>query len=290
MRIVYHLGVQCTDEDRLLRCLLKNRAALASEGIVVPGPTRYRTLLRDTAMQLRGQTATQDTQALLLDQIMDEDRAERLILSWTHFLGYPKSALRETLYPAGPSRMAAFAAIFPEIEHEFHLAIRNPATFVPALFAKQKGIVPAEFLAGTDLSRLRWSDLVAGLRSACPDVPVTVWCDEDTPLLWPDALQAVSGHSDALVLAETDDLLAEIMTPEGMARMSAYLDDHPPADAVQRRRIVQAFLAKFARPEVIDMAVDFEGMDAALVAAMTAEYDRDVGRLMRMDGVRVLAP
>ena len=54
MRIVYHLGAHCTDDERLLRCLLKNRGALAEQGIVVPSPTRYRTLLRDTAVHLQG--------------------------------------------------------------------------------------------------------------------------------------------------------------------------------------------------------------------------------------------
>ncbi len=39
MEIVYHLGAHCTDEDRLLRCLLKNRGILAQQGIIVPGPT-----------------------------------------------------------------------------------------------------------------------------------------------------------------------------------------------------------------------------------------------------------
>ena len=55
MRIVYHLGAHCTDDERLLRCLLKNRDLLAKQGIVVPGPTRYRTLLRETAVALKGQ-------------------------------------------------------------------------------------------------------------------------------------------------------------------------------------------------------------------------------------------
>ena len=67
MRIVYHLGVHCTDEDRLVRCLLKNRATLAEEGIAVPSPTRYRKLLRDAATQLRGAPASDDTAAMILD-------------------------------------------------------------------------------------------------------------------------------------------------------------------------------------------------------------------------------
>lgn len=74
MRIVYHLGVHCTDEDRLVRCLLKNRATLAEEGIAVPSPTRYRTLLRDVARQLRGARASDDSAAMVMDQIIDEPR------------------------------------------------------------------------------------------------------------------------------------------------------------------------------------------------------------------------
>ena len=71
MRIVYHLGAHFTDEERLLKCLLKNREVLSAHGIVVPGPKRYRNLLRDTAIQLKGNAASRDTQALILDKIME---------------------------------------------------------------------------------------------------------------------------------------------------------------------------------------------------------------------------
>ena len=67
MRIVYHLGAHCTDDERLIRCLWKNRETLAVQGIVVPAPTRYRALLRDTAVTLKGRPASRDTQAVVLD-------------------------------------------------------------------------------------------------------------------------------------------------------------------------------------------------------------------------------
>ena len=54
----------------------------------MPGPTRYRNLVRDTALALRGQAAALDTQALVLEQIMQEDVADRLILSWENFLSF----------------------------------------------------------------------------------------------------------------------------------------------------------------------------------------------------------
>ena len=290
MRIVYHLGAHCTDEERLLRCLLKNRGALAAEGIVIPGPAKYRTLMRDTAMTLKGQAATQDTQDLVLDQITSESDAERLILSWDNFLGYAQGAVRRGIYSAGAERMRAFRQIFPEMQAEFFIAIRNPATFVPAVFQKQHSRAYDEFMDGVEVETLRWSVLIEALRDANPGVPITVWCDEDTPLLWPEVLQAVSGHSDAITLTDTDDLLAAIMSADGMQRMTGYMASHPPQNTSQRHRVVSAFLDKFALPDQIDVEIEMEGWTPDLVERMTGAYDQDVAKIIAMDGVTFLTP
>ncbi|HEX9858608.1 MAG TPA: hypothetical protein VGA75_09645 [Paracoccaceae bacterium] len=290
MRIVYHLGAHCTDEERLLRCLLKNRGPLAQEGIVVPGPTRYRNLIRDTAITLKGNAASQDTQALVLDQIMDEDRAERLILSWDSFLAFPQWAVRRALYPNAGARVRAFTQIFPDIEAEFHLAIRNPATFLPELFQKQKGKSHDEFFDGAAPMDLGWPSVIIDILSANPGVPLFVWCDEDTPLIWPEVLRTVSGHAPETVLEDTDDLLADIMSADGFRRMTGYLASHPPQNEQQRRRIVSAFLDKFALPDQIEVELDIPGWTPQLVEAMTAQYDRDVGRIAVTPGVTFIAP
>ncbi|WP_050526672.1 hypothetical protein [Pseudorhodobacter aquimaris] len=290
MRIVYHLGAHCTDEERLLRCLLKNRDVLAAEGIIVPGPAKYRTLLRDTALTLKGQAAPPETQADILGQITSDAQADRMILSWANFLGYAQGALRRGIYSSGGERMHAFRQIFPEAEAEFHIGIRNPATFVPAVFQKQNGRSYAEFMDGVNVETLRWSTLIQNLRDANPTVPITVWCDEDTPLLWPEVLQAVSGHSAAAKLSDTDDLLTTIMSADGMKRMNAYLEMHPPPNPEQRRRVVSAFLAKFALPQEINVEIEMEGWSDDLVARMTEAYDLDVSRIIAMDGITFLAP
>jgi len=289
MQIVYHLGAHCTDDERLLRCLLKNRAVLAAEGIVVPGPARYRTLLRDTAAQLRGQPAGRDTQTLLLDQIMDADRADRLIFSWDNFMGYAQGAIGATLYPAAAQRLAAFAQVFPDTRHEFYLALRNPATFLPAMHTKLNLRGP-EAIKAADPARLRWSDLLKAIRKAAPDVPITVWCDEDTPLLWPDVLRAVSGHASETQLADTTDLLSAILRPEGLARMTAYLAQNPGLDPGQRRRVTSVFLDKFALPEAIEQEIAMPGWDEGLISDLSAAYDRDITRIMQIPGVTVLMP
>ena len=289
MRIVYHLGAHCTDEERLVRCLLKNRSQLAEQAIVVPSPTRYRKLLRDTAVQLKGAAATVETQALVLEQIMDEDVADRLILSWDSFLSFPQWAIRGTMYPFAGERIRAFTQIFPQIEAEFHLAIRNPATFLPALFDKQKGKTHEEFMENADPLHLRWSDVVAQIVAQNPGVPLVIWADEDTPLIWPEVLQAVSGHDDATDLEETDELLAGIMSPDGLARMRNYISTHPPQSVLQRRRITSAFLDKFALPDRIEMQFDMPGWTPDLVEAMTANYLEDIQRIRAMPGVSFIS-
>jgi hypothetical protein len=290
MRIVYHLGAHCTDEDRLVRCLLKNRGILAEQGIIVPSPTRYRKLLRDTAVQLRGATASQDTEAMILDQIMDEAVADRLILSWASFMSFPVYALRGALYRDGGERMRDFTRIFPDIEAEFHLAIRNPATFLPELRAKAGAKGHEDILADFDPHGLRWSEAIRQLLDANPQVPLTVWCDEDTPLIWPEVLHAVSGHAPGTKLADVDDILASVMTEAGLARYQTYCRDHPPQSVSQRRRIVTAFLEKFGRGDQLDYEIDLPGWTDILVRELTEAYLADVERIARMPGVSFIEP
>ncbi|MFN3992398.1 MAG: hypothetical protein ACK4IU_05765 [Tabrizicola flagellatus] len=288
MRIVYHLGAHCTDDDRLVRCLLKNRAKLAEQGIVVPAPTRYRKLLRDTAAQLRGAAASEETEAMILDQIMDEPAADRLILSWTSFLSFPAYALSGGLYAQGGERLRAFTQIFPDIETEFCLAIRNPATFLPDLRsrAQQKG--HEDILDGVDPLALRWSQAVRGILEHNPGVPLTVWCDEDTPLIWPEVLAVVSGHATGTVLEDTDELLSLLLSETGLARYHAYCREHPPQSVSQRRRIVTAFLEKFGRRDQIETPITLPGWTEELVEELTRTYLTDVERIAQMPGVRLM--
>lgn len=294
MEIVYHLGAHCTDDERLLRCLLKNRGVLSQQGIVVPGPTRYRNLLRDTAVALKGATASRDTQALVLEQIMEENDAQRLILSWDSFMSYPAWSLKGRMYPTAGERVRALGNIFPDIQAEFYLAIRNPASFLPGLFDRQASdkarAKPYEtFFDGTDIASLRWSDTVQNILDANPGISLTLWCDEDTPLIWPEVLQAVSGHDAATRLDDADDLLAQIMSAEGMARLRAYLESHPPATPSLRRKVISAFLDKFVRPERISQNVALPGWTAELIAELTETYERDVATLHQMPGLRILS-
>lgn len=290
MRIVYHLGAHFTDEERLLKCLGRNRDLLARHSIVVPNPKRYRSLMRETAIRLKGAAATIDEQALILEQIMEEDRADRLILSWESFMSLPAWVLKDKLYPSAGERTRAFTQIFPQIEAEFHLGLRNPATFLPLLYDRLKPASYEEFLAGADPLALRWSDVVEQILDANPEADLTVWCDEDTPLIWPEVLRAVSGLPEDCAIEGEEDLLASLMSGEGLARMNAYIASHPPQTVLQRRKIVSAFLDKFALPERIEMEVEMPGWTEDMVAELSESYEQDVARIAAMAEVTMLTP
>ena len=291
MRIVYHLGAHYTDEERLLKCLQKNRQILSENGVVVPPPKRYRNLLRDTVIELKGNSASRDTQALILDQIMEEDVADRLVLSWDSFLSLAPWALKDKiLYPSAGDRVRAFSQIFPEIEAEFFLAIRNPATFLPGLLAMLPSRTYDDFIGDANIFDLHWSDVVDRILQVNPGVPLTIWCDEDTPLIWPEVLRAVADLPEDCPLEGEQDLLASLMSGEGLTRMNSYLASHPPGTILQRRKIVSAFLDKFALPERIEVEVEMPGWTEQVVDELTQSYDEDVYRISQMQGVRFIAP
>ncbi len=291
MRIIYHLGVHCTDEERLVKCLLTNRGVLAGEGIIVPGPARYRTLLRDTAASLQGRAASSDTQQLILDEILDDvEDANRIILSWENFLAFPQWALRGAFYMTAGARMRSITRIFPDCEAEFHLAIRNPASFLPALMKKQADRPYLDVMDGVDPQDLFWSDTIRDLAEENPGVPIHVWCDEDTPLIWPEVLQIVAGHSPAITLEGTDALLASLLTSHAIGRYRDFIASRPPRTIAQRRKIVTSFLSKLALPQRMEMPVDLPGWTTDLAETLTLQYDQDLTRIAAIPGVALTLP
>lgn len=294
MQIVYHLGAHCTDEGGLLRVLLRNRAMLLEHGIAVPEPDRYPDLLRAAAAVFAGRPFDAAGSEQLLDGLLpgaEEDGATRLVLSFEGFLAFPRDAVTPArLYPAAATRARGLASLFPAGTVEFHLAIRNPATFLPALSARRKAKGQEPLPDGFDARALRWSELLERLRAACPQASLTVWCDEDTPLIWHPVLRAVAGHPEALELAHALDLPASLMSEAGQRRLAAWFRETLPVSDTDRRRGIADLLHRFALPEKLEVDVDLPGWTAETVETLTASYEADCARIAAMEGVRFLAP
>jgi len=137
MQIAFHIGANCTDDDRLLKSLLKNNGAFSDSGIKVPGPGKYRRLIRETIQNLNGADPAPDTRGILLDAIIDEDHIDRLVMSNANFICIPNRIFDGgVFYEQAETKLTALHQLFPEDEIEIFLALRNPATFLPIVFAQ----------------------------------------------------------------------------------------------------------------------------------------------------------
>jgi hypothetical protein len=138
--------------------------------------------------------------------------------------------------------------------------------------------------------RLRWSEMVRRLVQTVPHAKITVWANEDTPLIWPQVLQAVSGHHNSTKLLGSENFYASLLSPGGLKRMTGYLESHPPKDAAHYQRVVGAFLEKFGLEDVIEAEIDMPGWSDAYVTAMSDLYDQDLALIASMPEIEFLSP
>jgi len=291
MQIAFHIGLHQTDDDRLLKCALKNSEGLQSQNIAVPGPSRYRRVLRETIQGLDGRAPNPGAREVVMDAICDQDHPDRLVMAFENFLCVPSRVFEKgSVYPQTEEKLSGLRSLFPSDEIEIFLGLRNPATFVPALFQACDEPNFQSFLDGVDPSTLRWSNLVHRIRAAVPDAHLNVWCNEDTPLIWAQLIREFTGLDENAKLLGGFDILSEIMSREGMQRLRGYLGSNPPATEVQKRRIIAAFLDKFALDEEIEEELDIPGWTEEYVDAMSVIYDDDVYEVSRIPGVNFISP
>ncbi|UWP89903.1 hypothetical protein K3X13_04195 [Aliiroseovarius crassostreae] len=289
MKISFHIGAHCTDEEQLLRSLLRNSGVLAREGICVPGPSRYRGVLADVLNKLQGAKADLDTQEMLIEHFVDLEDAERIVFGHDNFLGASFRAFEGgVLYGLAERNTKRLRNLFPMHQVEFFMGMRDISTFLPALAAKVPEDKLHQLLAGVDPRHLYWSDTLHAIREATPDCPITVWCNEDTPLIWPEILHEVAGLDPEVKLMGGLDILAQIMARPGIKRLRDYLASHPIHNEIQRRRVLAAFLSKYALEEEIEEEITLPGWTQDLMQELSQSYDDDMLEIKSIPGVTLL--
>jgi hypothetical protein len=119
---------------------------------------------------------------------------------------------------------------------------------------------------------------------------VTVWCYEDAPLIWAEIIREMAGLNPGEKIKGGFALLSEIMTKEGMKRFRTYLHEKPEMAEVQKRRVMAAFLDKFAIDDMVEEELDLDGLTEELVDEMTERYEEDTYVIQQMPGVTLISP
>lgn len=288
---VYHLGVHCTDDGLLLRSLLQDGVPLQEKRIIVPRPRSYRKMVRETMHDYKGDPMPDDAQQDLYDAILRDYPADRVILGDPDYLTLPQGVFeRGQLYSKAGFRSMWLRYLFPENPCEFFIAIRDPATYLPAALKQKNMPGYDDFVRGTDPLDMRWSGVIERIQENNPGCPVTVWCNEDTPLIWPQILREITDTEADFSFKADHDLLRTIMRDEGFTKMQAYLDRQKHASEIQRRRVIAAFVDKYALEDELEQEIDLPGWTPDLVEEVTSIYEDDVYLIERMAGVTFIAP
>ena len=293
MQIVLHTGLHETDSDRLFKTLLRNREGLRPDGVAIPGPGKYRRLVSEMLNALGDVAPEDDARDVLLDSILDEDTSnvERLILSHENLFSVPKIAFQGgVVYRKAEQRLEALRRIFDRDSVELFIALRNPASFLPAMLDATPHDTMPQLLNGLEPSDIRWSDLIRRITSTVPDMPVTVWCDEDSPLIWGEVVREISGVGPTQTIIGAYSRMADITSQDGMKRFRAYLAERPDLTEIQIRRAMVAFLEKYAETAKLEHELDLPGWDQTLVQDLTEQYEEDLFDIARMPGVTLIAP
>lgn len=289
MQIAYHIGAHCTDDGQLLTSLMKNTPLFKEHGVAVPEPAKYRKTLTDVTVKLKGQPASLDTQDMVLETILEGADPERLVLSFDNFLGGAHRTLEDgLLYPLAGEKLRHLDTIFPDQDIEFFIAIRDPATFVPALLTKYDTMDRAKIMSQINLHGLVWSDVIKDIREQVPRAQMTVWCNEDTPLIWPEIMHEITGLEMRTLFKGGLDIIAQIMQKEGLKRLRAYMAENQPVNEIQRRRILAAFLDKYAIEDEVDETIELPGWTDEIVEMLSASYEDDMLEIGRIPGVNFI--
>ncbi len=137
---------------------------------------------------------------------------------------------------------------------------------------------------------LRWSETISRMRRAAPDAPITVWCNEDSPVIWHDILTRLAGLSPDVTLRGSYEFPAELLTDDGRTALKQRLKDDPPKRALEKRELLAELLHTHAREDLMVEDISASGWSQDLMDDLSAQYDADLDRIAKMDGVTLLTP
>lgn len=291
MQIAFHIGANCTDEDRLLKSVLKNADLLLQEGIAAPGPSRYRSLIRETIQGLGANAPLPDTRDILLDAIVENDNLKRIILSNDNFICIPKRIFDHSVfYPQAELKVRGLRRLFPEDDITLFLGIRNPVTFLQETMRRAKVTNLSSFLGLMRPEELRWSDVIRRIKSGAPNTPLVVWCNEDSPLLWEQLIQHLAGLAPETEVLGGLDMLSDIITKEGMRLLKDAIGQQHSISDTARHEIIAEIWEHHAIAGEVEDEINLLDLDPAMVTRMSQMYDDDIDIIAQMDGVDLLLP
>lgn len=288
--IALHIGAPFTDNDLLVRSMRKDTPVLIERGVLTRRPGLYKNVITELIEKQATGIVTEAEKAALLARMLKGRSPSRLVLSMANTPGNPAWMLHGgRLFQNAGRNTGELRDLFPANRCELFLGIANPATLIPEVHAAQGTRSWEEFLSGADLRDLRWSGVIRDIIEDCPDCPITVWCNEETPLTWPRILGSLSGLGDTFQFSGELDVIGQLMPELGTKRLADYLAERQHFSAQQKAQVKAVFLEKLHTEDAVDVEIDLPGWSQDLVDAMSETYLDDIGEIRAMPEVTFIS-
>lgn len=291
MQVAIHAGAFFTDEGELIKLLKANTQALRQNEAAIWAFRAYKHTFRP-ALGPVGDRPPPETTLQNFRNLMPAGRTvNRAILCSETYIGERPTALMDgQFYPQAGSRLALLDQIFSDSQVEIFIGLRNPASYIPRVLMALSAPERERVIRSTDLSCLSWLTTIEDMRDLAPDVQITLWSNEDSPLIRGDVARALIGLQDDVPLNTEYDLLASLVSDAGQREIEQLTQQNLPPNDPELKAGLALIFQEYALPDAIEEEVELPGWDQDIVAAFTELYEQDVARLQSMPEIRFIKP
>jgi hypothetical protein len=293
MRITLHIGAHHTRTPRLVAAIKAGTKVFARKNIYTPRPSKYRPIITQTLARLDGLPPIAEEEDAVLSQILgSRTNAEQLIMINEDWAGDHALMFKGAqLYTAIGETVQRVAELFSQHELHISMAIRNPAFLINVAQSVASPPVSLKwFLKSNDPMDLSWQAPVDQVQKVLPNAKITMWCEEDTPLIWPRIIRQVAGLPDDAPIKGAFLAIEDALIPEGAERFRSFMRNHTLTTPQQYERSVLAFLDKYADEAVMSASCSVPGWTAQTVHDLSLNYEADIAALSQREGINFILP
>ncbi|MGV6802716.1 MAG: hypothetical protein ACWA49_00820 [Ruegeria sp.] len=273
----------------MLKSLQTNAKILSEHGVSLLGPRRFRQVFKSPLNALSKGPVPASSIDNMRSLVPAESPNGRVVMTCADFVGERQSAIQDgQFYPEAGHRLAFLDEVYDANTVELYIGIRNPGSFIPKVLMSLPEPHRQDIIRTTDLSCLSWVTLVEDIRDLAPDVSVTLWANEDTPLIWGDVVRSLCAFEPDVPLVDEFSLLSSLVSDDGKQEISALTGQASSMDRPTLQDRLSEIFEEFALPEEIEEEMELPGWSLDIFDAFSELYAQDLARLKTMPGVRFL--
>lgn len=289
MQVVIHAGVPYTDAGQLLANLAAHKGALYKAGTLPLGPRRCRQFVKVMSDAMASGLPLAEAREQMNAVLPDAADIQRVVVSSEKFFGPMRAALQHgQIYPFAGKRAAYTQDLLNGAQIEIFAGLMNPGLFIPRVLTALDPARTRSILDTTDLSCLSWVTMIEDLGDLVPDVKITLWENEDSPLIWGDILRAMAGLPDSIAIPGEHTLLASLLTEQGKHQLLPLIQQEQSGARLASGAELARLLEAHAQPDRVEEELDLPGWSTEIVSAFSELYAQDMAKIRTMPNVRVL--